>query len=484
MEMSWKALLYDWSGANQALFLVLNQGLPHTLARFAWFGSTLGSYWGAPMIFTALGWWAQRTDQPGATQRITLQMQRFALTCLFAFVLAGMVKWALDFPRPPAVLGAAAHVIGEAESHHSFPSGHSVYAALLVGTLWPLVPSSLRGALVGFLVWVGWSRIAAGAHFPADVVAGWVLGFVCVRIARHFVQAEANPKLRRRFRDASNDRLRAAASAYRAGDLNLAFQLMREAHVPGQCYFSMRWHSHVLMLRISMARRDLRGMAGQLGRLLVIPFAHLAERLSAGNAGEANVLGLARVPIHGDLQSIRTYQATDMHSQHPLKTAPSLQSTGFGWWTLALLVAIADQTTKYAVHTGLPYGASIPITDFFNFVHWLNAGAAFSFLADAGGWQRYFFSILALAVSAVLAWMLRKPLPKNEAFGYSFILGGALGNVADRFVRGYVVDFLDFHWQTWHWPAFNLADIGICVGAALLVIGAFRASGKQSLSPD
>ena len=156
--------------------------------------------------------------------------------------------------------------------------------------------------------------------------------------------------------------------------------------------------------------------------------------------------------------------------------------SGAGWWTLALLVTGADQAIKYAVHTGLPYGASIPLTGFFNLVHLWNTGAAFSFLADAGGWQRYFFSAIALIASVFLGWMLTKPRPKFEALSYSLILGGALGNVIDRIHRGYVVDFLDFHWQSWHWPAFNLADVGICVGAALLVISSFSAGTKPQLS--
>ncbi len=171
-----------------------------------------------------------------------------------------------------------------------------------------------------------------------------------------------------------------------------------------------------------------------------------------------------------------------MHKQSNLGNAPFRLYIGFGWWTLALAIAGADQAIKYAVQTGLPYDASIFITSFFNLVHRWNTGAAFSFLADAGGWQRYFFSAVALAVAAVLAWMLRKPLPKIEALAYSLILGGALGNAADRIARGYVVDFLDFHWQGWHWPSFNLADIGIFMGAALLVAGTLRA-GRNQHSP-
>jgi signal peptidase II len=173
------------------------------------------------------------------------------------------------------------------------------------------------------------------------------------------------------------------------------------------------------------------------------------------------------------------YQANDIQTEQSSNHPQTWLSRGSVWWTLALLFASIDQAIKYAVHSELPYGVSIPLTDFFNFVHRWNTGAAFSFLADAGGWQRYFFMIVAIVVSVILGWMLTKPSLKTEAFGYSLILGGAIGNAIDRINRGYVVDFLDFHWQGWHWPAFNLADIGICVGATLLIVASFG-EGRKS----
>ncbi len=145
------------------------------------------------------------------------------------------------------------------------------------------------------------------------------------------------------------------------------------------------------------------------------------------------------------------------------------------WWGLAISVALADQLSKLAVSTLMYYGESIPLTGFFNLVHVWNTGAAFSFLADAGGWQRYFFIVITLGVSIVLVVMLCKPRPRVEAFGYSLVLGGALGNGFDRVVRGYVVDYLDFYWQRWHWPAFNIADIGITLGVSLLLLSTFKA---------
>lgn len=149
------------------------------------------------------------------------------------------------------------------------------------------------------------------------------------------------------------------------------------------------------------------------------------------------------------------------------------------WWLLATSLAAADQISKLAVSMLMPYGQSIPLTGFFNLVHLWNTGAAFSLLADAGGWQRYFFIVLTLAVSIVLALMLRKPRPRAEALSYSLILGGALGNGFDRVVRGHVVDYLDFYWQSWHWPAFNLADTGITCGVLLLLWSGYRTASEQ-----
>ena len=149
------------------------------------------------------------------------------------------------------------------------------------------------------------------------------------------------------------------------------------------------------------------------------------------------------------------------------------------WWGLAISVSAADQLTKLAVLTLMYYGESIPLTGFFNLVNVWNTGAAFSFLADAGGWQRYFFIVITLGVSIVLVVMLCKPRPRVEAFGYSLVLGGALGNGFDRVVRGYVVDYLDFYWQRWHWPAFNIADIGITLGVSLLLLSTFNQADKQ-----
>jgi signal peptidase II len=142
----------------------------------------------------------------------------------------------------------------------------------------------------------------------------------------------------------------------------------------------------------------------------------------------------------------------------------------FRWLGLAGLVIVLDQITKLAVLGAFTLGESREVTSFFNLVLVYNRGAAFSFLADAGGWQKWFFVVLALGISAWIVSMLKKhPGETLLCVALSLILGGALGNVIDRVLYGAVVDFLDFHAAGWHWPAFNVADSAITVGAALLV---------------
>lgn len=142
---------------------------------------------------------------------------------------------------------------------------------------------------------------------------------------------------------------------------------------------------------------------------------------------------------------------------------------------LAGLMTAADQAIKALVAWRLPLGSSLEVTPWFNFVHVLNPGAAFSFLADAGGWQRHFLTVLGLVVSVALAWLLRNGVAwRLEALGYIGMIGGAMGNVLDRMRIGAVVDYLDLHWRGVHWPAFNLADILVVGGAGLVVLASFR----------
>ncbi len=153
-------------------------------------------------------------------------------------------------------------------------------------------------------------------------------------------------------------------------------------------------------------------------------------------------------------------------------------------YVIAALVFMADVLTKYVVHELTPIGWSQPVSPFFNLVHVWNFGAAFSFLADAGGWQRPFFIAIAGGVSIWLIFMLSKPMRFVEQLAFSLILGGALGNGLDRAMRGYVVDFLDFYWRDWHWPAFNIADIGIVCGAVLTVIASMKSIPPSTGTKD
>ena len=155
------------------------------------------------------------------------------------------------------------------------------------------------------------------------------------------------------------------------------------------------------------------------------------------------------------------------------------------WYFLAFVVLAADQTAKSYIAMTTPLGWLREVTPFFNLVHALNPGAAFSFLAGAGGWQRWFLLGIALAASIWLAWMLSKPVRRLEGLTYSLILGGALGNAFDRAVRGQVVDFVDFHLAGRHWPAFNIADMAIMVGAvALIAVSLFGQSGAKPSSAE
>ncbi len=145
------------------------------------------------------------------------------------------------------------------------------------------------------------------------------------------------------------------------------------------------------------------------------------------------------------------------------------------WYLVAALVVAADRLTKWLMLGWLRPGESYEVTGFLNLVLVYNRGAAFSFLADAPGWQRPFFIAVALIASAIVSWMLwRSPGRRLLCFGLALILGGALGNLWDRVAWGAVADFVDVHAFGWHWPAFNVADSAITVGAGILIADSFR----------
>lgn len=153
-------------------------------------------------------------------------------------------------------------------------------------------------------------------------------------------------------------------------------------------------------------------------------------------------------------------------------------STGFGlapWLGVAVIAILLDQITKLTILKTFQYFEFRPVTSFFNLVLIYNKGAAFSFLAGETGWQRWFFTLLGVVAAAVIMFLLKRHNgQKMFCLSLSLILGGALGNVIDRVMYGHVVDFLDFHVGGWHWPAFNVADSCIVVGAILLVIDELR----------
>lgn len=154
------------------------------------------------------------------------------------------------------------------------------------------------------------------------------------------------------------------------------------------------------------------------------------------------------------------------------------KGTFWPWMGLAAAILLLDQFTKVLILGYYQLGDSTYVTSFFNVVRVHNTGAAFSFLASAGGWQRWFFTAVGVGAAIFIVWMLRShPGEKLFAFALACILGGAIGNVIDRVVHGYVVDFLDFHWSFLsgifhggHFPAFNVADAGITIGAVSLIL--------------
>ena len=151
---------------------------------------------------------------------------------------------------------------------------------------------------------------------------------------------------------------------------------------------------------------------------------------------------------------------------------------------IATIILLLDQLSKWSALSNLQLGIPEPVLPFMNWLLLLNPGAAFSFLAQGSGWQRWFFTIVGLVACVYIVWLLRKSQSdKLLCVALSLILGGALGNVLDRVMYGAVVDFIDLHYANWHWPAFNIADSAICIGAALIIWGELHKSfGKSTQS--
>ncbi|MCK5818057.1 MAG: signal peptidase II [Psychromonas sp.] len=153
------------------------------------------------------------------------------------------------------------------------------------------------------------------------------------------------------------------------------------------------------------------------------------------------------------------------------------KKSGSSWLWLSAIVIIIDQLSKYWTVQSLALGESYEVLSFFHFTYAQNYGAAFSFLGNAGGWQRYFFTSIALIVSVYIVYLLQHNSEDKywSNMAFSLILAGALGNVIDRIIFGYVIDFLDFNLGFYHWPIFNVADSSICIGVVMFILDPFFA---------
>jgi signal peptidase II len=154
------------------------------------------------------------------------------------------------------------------------------------------------------------------------------------------------------------------------------------------------------------------------------------------------------------------------------------------WLLWAVVILVADQWTKELILRNYQLGEATYLTSFFNIVRAHNTGAAFSFLAGAGGWQRWLFTGIGAAASIFIVWQLYKhPTQKLFCFALASVMGGAIGNVVDRLMHGYVVDFLDFHAMGWHFPAFNVADSAITIGAVCLILDELLRARQERPEP-
>lgn len=168
------------------------------------------------------------------------------------------------------------------------------------------------------------------------------------------------------------------------------------------------------------------------------------------------------------------------------KDATSLQQTSLSRWIwLAFLIVLVDQVSKVIAEASLTYGQRVNVFPFFDFTLLYNPGAAFSFLANQGGWQRWFFTLVGVLAIAFIAYLMRKHREdKRFLLALTLIMGGAAGNLIDRVLYGHVIDFLLFYWEKWHYPAFNLADSAITVGAVLLILDELMRLRKTKANAD
>ena len=159
------------------------------------------------------------------------------------------------------------------------------------------------------------------------------------------------------------------------------------------------------------------------------------------------------------------------------------KSANWRWLWLAIAVIALDQLSKHWIVASFRPGEELPLTPFASLVLAFNRGAAFSFLADGGGWQRWLFAVIAVVASGAMLWFLRRGGRALFCAGLALIIGGALGNLYDRITLGHVVDFVLLHWRGWYYPAFNVADSAITVGAAALIVDSFRERRPRRPAP-
>ena len=162
----------------------------------------------------------------------------------------------------------------------------------------------------------------------------------------------------------------------------------------------------------------------------------------------------------------------------------SQQKSGLSFLWLSAVAFLLDLLTKYIVVQKFDLYESVNVLPVFNLTYVRNYGAAFSFLADHDGWQKYFFILLAIGISLMLAYFMKKNRANQtlQNAAYALIIGGALANMVDRAYNGFVVDFFDFYWDIYHYPVFNVADIAICIGAVLLALDAFKGDKNKQKS--
>ncbi|SMP81034.1 DUF3703 domain-containing protein [Noviherbaspirillum suwonense] len=305
--MTVKEVLYDWGGLNLSLFQAINHSVGKLLTPLAYAGSTAGSYWGMPLLLCVLVLLAHNRAQRGdflVAAKLRLQGRRLIVGFLSAWLSAGILKVTFGFPRPLKVLGSEVRLISTPHDVYSLPSGHVVYTTLVAVVLWPLVKPRIRPLLLTFVVWVGWSRIAAGAHFPADVVAGGLIGILSGMIARQGVRPSAIGRNVTSIRSAFDGIIDQAKKAYAAGEWVQMRILLQDAHVLGQCLFWPHLLSHWWMLRLAYRCRAWRAIRGQILRLALVPIGHLMGRLPLGNTGDANVSAFRPMPIPIGLKEI------------------------------------------------------------------------------------------------------------------------------------------------------------------------------------